>query len=350
MPSPPPSPRNLLLALLLPAVVLVPALAGAAASVIAAEVVERPFPIAIEGLGTARANEAIELRPQITEVVHAIHFEEGRQVRKGAVLVELDDAEAQAGVALARAELVESDGRYRRALELFETRAVSVSDLEQREARRDADRARLSAAQSRLADTRLRAPFSGRVGLRRVSPGSLVGPDTVITTLDDTDPIKLDFAVPETSLSLLERGLPVSARSAAWPDEKFEGKIDSIDTRVDPVSRTVRVRARIPNPDGRLRAGMFLSVLVEREDVRALMIPEQALVPEQSLQYVFVIDANDRIEKREIRIGRRRPGEVEVLDGLVAGERVVAEGTQKARDGEIVRVIETQLPHVATGP
>ena len=134
--------------------------------------------------------------------------------------------------------------------------------------------------------------------MRRVSPGGLVDSDTVITTLDDTDLIKLDFAVPETSLSLLEPGLPVTARSAAWPDDDFSGRIESIDTRVDPVSRTVRVRARIPNPDGRLRAGMFLSVRVVRSDVHVLMIPEQAVVPEHAeVQRALEVDL--RVHERE---------------------------------------------------
>jgi membrane fusion protein (multidrug efflux system) len=324
--------------------------AAAAPGVIAAEAIERPFAIVVEGLGTARANEAIEIRAQIRERIRQIHFEEGQRVRAGTILVELDDRQAAAEVAAARAALVESEGRYRRALELFETNALSESELEQRSARRDADRATLAAAEARLADATLRAPFDGQLGLRRVSPGSLVGPDTVITTLDDTDPIKLDFTVPETSLQLLEPGLAVSAHSAAWPGVEFTGRVESIDTRVDPVSRTVRVRARIPNPEGRLRAGMFLSVRAVRDDVRALLIPEHAIVPEQSRQFTYVIGEDDRLEKREIRTGRRRPGEVEVLDGLAAGERVVVEGTLKARPGDVVEILDLLPPVGANRP
>jgi membrane fusion protein (multidrug efflux system) len=177
------------------------------------------------------------------------------------------------------------------------------------------------------------------VGLRRVSVGALVGPATVITTLDDTDPIKLDFDVPETALGRLAVGLPVVARSAAWPDSAFEGEVASIDTRVDPVSRTVKVRARVPNPRGLLRPGMFLTVNLLRRDVTALMVPEQAIVPEQSEQFVFVVGEDGTVQKRRVATGRRRPGQVEVLTGLEAGETVVAEGTQKVQPGTAVEIV-----------
>ncbi len=310
-------------------------------AVIVAEATISAFPLTVEALGNARANESVEIRPQVVEQVARIRFEEGQQVEAGAVLVELENTEARAAVAAARATLVDSASQLRRAQELFETRAVSASELEQLKARRDADRALLDAAESRLGDTVVRAPFSGRLGLRRISPGSLVGPDTVVTTLDDTGIIKLDFDVPEIVLARLAPGLRVTARSAAWQDDVFEGEVTSVNTRVDPVSRTVTVRARIPNPEFKLRPGMFLTVTLLKDDVTALTIPEQAITPERSRQFVFVVGADDIVEKREIFTGRRRPGEVEVLDGLQAGERVVTEGTQKARPGNPVRVLQT---------
>lgn len=309
--------------------------------VVVATASDAPFPLTVEALGNARANEAVDIRPKVTDRIAAIRFEEGARVEAGAVLVELERSEAVAAVAAARAAFAESSSQLQRAQELERTQVVSASQIEQLTARRDADRAALDAAQSRLEDRTVRAPFAGRLGLRRVSPGSLVGPDTVITTLDDTDTIKLDFAVPEAALARLEAGLAVQARSVAWPEEVFTGLVRSIDTRIDPVSRTVTVRAAIPNPDGKLRPGMFLTVTLLKSEVRALLIPEQAIVPEQSRQFVFVVDASDTVEKREIRTGRRRPGEIEVLDGLSAGERVIAEGTQKARPGSRVRVLDS---------
>lgn len=296
------------------------------------------FPMAIEAPGTARANESVEIRPQISERITAIHFEEGERVEPGRILVELQDSEARADLAAARAALAESESQARRARELSKSRAVAASEVETRLAQRDADRAALAAAEARLAETRVRAPFAGRLGLRRVSVGTLAGPDTVITTLDDTDTIKLDFDVPETALPLLAEGLDVRARSAAWSGEEFHGRVVSIDTRVDPVSRTVTVRALLPNPEQRLRPGMFFTVMLLRDDVAALVVPEQALVPERSRQYVFVVDADGVVEKREVRTGRRRPGQVEIVAGLSEGERVVAEGVQKVQPGRPVAV------------
>lgn len=308
--------------------------------VIAAEVIAVTFPLTVEGLGTARANESIEVHATVAERIREIHFEEGEPVDAGQVLVTLVDTEARAEVASARARQIDSESALRRARELFERKAVSAAELEQLEAQRDADRAALDAAEARLAERVIRAPFAGRVGLRQVSPGSLVGPDTVITTLDDTDPIKLDFDVPETALARLAPGLPIEARSAAWPDTTFAGTVASIDTRVDPLTRSLMVRALIPNPEARLRPGMFMAVTLLRREVQALVVPEQAIVPEQSRQYVLVVDAAGQVEKREIRTGRRRPGQVEVLEGLAAGETVIAEGTQKVRPGQPVRVVE----------
>jgi membrane fusion protein (multidrug efflux system) len=240
--------------------------------------------------------------------------------------------------------------RNKDARELYKTKTVSGSELDQRAAERDADRAALRAAKGALSDTVIQAPFDGRVGLRRASIGSLATPDLVITTLDDTDTIKLDFDVPETALGLLEAGLAIEAQSAAWPDEVFEGRVSVVDTRVDPISRTITVRARIPNADGRLRPGMFLAVTLLRRDVQALMIPEQAIVPEQSKQFVLVVGDDLLVEKREVRTGRRRPGQVEVLSGLAAGEQVIAEGTQKARPGERTRIVgRISLPQLGSG-
>jgi membrane fusion protein (multidrug efflux system) len=307
-----------------------------------------PLPLVVEALGTARANESVEIRSQVTDKVTAIRFEEGASVEAGTVLLELEDSEEKAAVAEARATLLDSESQLRRARALIKTSAVSASELDRRAAQRDADQAVLEAARARLADTRVVAPFAGRVGLRRVSPGSLVTPETVITTLDDTDPIKLDFDVPETHLARLAIGLAVEASSAAWPDETFPGVVVSIDTRVDPVSRTITVRARVPNPDGRLRPGMFLRVALRRDDVEALVVPEQALVREESRQYVLVVGPDAMVERREVRVGRRQPGRVEILEGVVAGERIVAEGTQRARPGHPVEVVgEIELAEVA---
>ncbi|HPF69471.1 MAG TPA: efflux RND transporter periplasmic adaptor subunit [Candidatus Krumholzibacteria bacterium] len=307
--------------------------------VVVARAVEVSFPLTVQALGNARANESVEIRPRISQTVTAIRFDEGQDVAAGDVLVELENAEALAAVAEAKAALADAESKFQRGQELFRLELASAAELEQLEARRDADRAGLAAADARLAETVVRAPFAGRTGLRRVSLGSLVGPTTVITTLDDTDPVKVDFDVPETAIARVAVGLPVEARSAAWPDTVFHGAVMSIDTRIDRVSRTLTVRALVPNPRGLLRPGMFLTVELLRRDVTALVVPEEALVPEQSRQFVLVVGDDGTVERREVTLGRRRPGQVEIVRGLAAGERVVVEGTQKARPGQPVEVV-----------
>ena len=280
-----------------------PALPG----VIVSEAVMLPFPLSAEALGNARANEAVDIRSEITAAMTSIEFEEGQQVQKGDVLLRLEDSEPLADLAAKKAALIDSESQYRRSSELFRTKVVSASQLEQLEARRDADLAAVKAAESRLAHTVIRAPFAGQIGLRRVSVGSIVSPSTVITTLDDTSQIKLDFNVPEVFMARLQRGLTVTAHSAAWPDVLFTGEVISIDTRVDPVSRTITVRALLPNEHGRLRPGMFLTVSLLKEDVVALVIPEESLIPERSKQFVFVAREGNLVERREsLRAGAVR--------------------------------------------
>jgi membrane fusion protein (multidrug efflux system) len=312
---------------------------GQAPGVIVNQAQVRSFPLSAEALGNARANEAIDVRTEITAALKAIYFTEGQRVEKGTILAQLENAQQLAELAAARAALVESSSQLKRSEELFRTNVVAASQLEQLRAEQEADQAAVHAAQSRLEKTIIRAPFSGRLGLRRVSVGSILNTDTVITTLDDTSVIKLDFSVPEVFLANLEPGMQVAAHSAAWPDVVFNGEVAFIDTRVDPVTRTVTVRAVVPNNEERLRPGMFLTVSLLKQEARALTIPEEAVVPEGSRQYVFVVDEAGLAELREIQTGRRRPGELEVLSGLQAGEWVITEGTQKARHGQTVRII-----------
>ncbi len=310
--------------------------------VVVAPVVVQSFPLSAEALGNARANESVDIRPKITATLAEILFQEGQTVETGDVLVKLDNLEQVADLAAAKATLVDSQARYQRSSELFSTKVVAESQLLQDEAKKIADEAMVSVAQARMADTIVRAPFTGRIGLRRVSLGSLVGPGTVITTLDDTDIIKVDFDLPEVYLSRLVPGLTVRARSAAWPDQEFVGSVSSMDTRVDPVSRSIRVRSIVPNKEGYLRPGMFLTVTLLNDSIETLIIPERALIPERSNQYVFVVGADQLAQKREVRIGRRRTGEVEILEGLSAGELVIVDGTQKARGGQLVKILSRQ--------
>jgi membrane fusion protein (multidrug efflux system) len=306
-------------------------------AVVTAPVRSERLSFELEALGTAGANESVNITAKVANQVTAVRFSEGQQVRRGEVLVELDGAQERADLAVAEAALAESRSQFNRSRELYTTKVLSDQQLEQIEATFKANEARVTSARSRVGDTVVRAPFDGRVGLRRVSVGSLISPGTVITTLDDTSTIKLDFTIPETFLSVVKPGLEIAARSVAYPDSTFDGRVSSVDTRIDPATRSVTVRALLPNPQGLLKPGMFLTVRLSRGAVDALLVPEQALVPEQGDVFVFVV-ADGVAEKRRVRIGQRRVGDVQIVEGLAEGELVVTEGTQKLRDGAAVRL------------
>ena len=315
---------------------------GGAAKVVTQRIEMRPLVDEIEALGTAKANESVEIRPRISSLVTRILFEEGQYVEQGDLLIELENSEIVAGLALAEASLSESRSLYNRSKELESTQAISASNLEALLAQVKVDEANVEAARAKLRNTLVRAPFSGRIGLRRVSPGSFVNTDTVITTLDDVSVIKLDFSVPETFVNVVSEDMDIVAHSLVFPDRDFIGTVASIDTRLDPISRAVEVRAVIPNDDGLLKPGMFMTVDLRRDRGDVLLAPEQAIVPEGTRQYVYVV-SDGIAEKRQVRLGRRIPGYVVVADGIAAGDTVITEGTHKVRDGAQVEGSEANV-------
>jgi membrane fusion protein, multidrug efflux system len=326
--------------------------AQAPIQVITAAAEEREIDVGLEAIGTAVSNESVEITSKTTNIVTAIRFRDGESVRAGQVLVELDRETAVADLAAATAAFEESRSQFNRSRELLAAQVVSKAQGEQLEATMKSNEARVAAAQARVSDTYIRAPFNGRVGLRRVSLGALISPGTLITTLDDISLIKVDFAVPEANVGTLRAGQTVSAVTTAYPGRAFEGKVLSSDSRVDPATRSVVVRASLANREGALKPGMFLTVKLSQDRRTALMIREEALVPEQARQFVYVIQGQT-VAKREVTLGRREPGLVEITNGLVAGDRVVVEGTLKLRDGAPVReigAVDPDAPSLSTSP
>jgi len=312
-------------------VLLLAATAAVAASpplpeVVVALVHETQFSDTIEALGTLAANESVELTATVTETVSAIHFDDGDRVEKGQVLVEMTRREEHAQLEEARATVNEARRQYQRikSLEAEGTAARALVDERQREWETAA--ARLAAIESRLADRLIKAPFAGIVGLRDLSVGALVQPGDLITTLDDDSVMKLEFPIPETFLDDVHPGLEVAALTRAFPDRRFSGTVKAIDSRIDPVTRSIRVRALLPNTDRALKPGQLMRVELVKNPRTALTVPEEALLALGQQQSVLIVGADNTIEKRDIRIGTRRPGLVEVLDGLAAGERVVIHG------------------------
>jgi len=307
-------------------------------AVIVTEVAAQNYTDRFTALGTARANESIVVTSRMSSIVTNIAFEEGQRVAAGDLLVELDNAEIRADLSRAQASLKQKRSQFNRSRTLGETRVVSDAELEELEAGVLMAEAEVRGAQARLDNSFIRAPFAGTVGLRHVSLGDLVGPDTTITTLDDTDTIKLAFTIPEAFLSSLVTGMPIEAQTNVYRDHSFVGQLASIDTRIDPVTRSLMVIAKLPNDAGLIRPGMFLTVAVERERENVLLIPEEALVPRQGRQFVYVVEDGKAVE-RQVELGARAPGFAEIRSGLSRGETLVTEGTQKIRDGAAVEII-----------
>lgn len=299
--------------------------------------------VAVEAVGTARANEAVIITSKVRGVITRIAFREGQKVTSGTILVETDSRELQAELEEMRAERDKAQRLYARAKRLLVTRNIPEAQVEELMGELEAAEARVRADEARLADYVIRAPFSGRLGLRRVSLGALIEPGSAITTLDDVTPIKLEFQVPETALGRLARGLLVTARSTALPGRTYIGKVETIDSRVDPVTRSVAVRAELPNDDESLKPGMFLNVtLVVETRSNAVLVPEEAVISTGSGQFVFVVEGGSAV-RTEVKLGQRLPGEVEVLSGLEPGVLVVIGGLQKIRDGVPVQPLAPKV-------
>ena len=290
-----------------------------------------------DALGTAYANEAVTITAKVTGIVKVVNFEEGQLAKRGDVLVELDDREARASLAQSEAELRNAKLLYDRAQQLIKSQNIPQAKVDELLSSYQGVTSKVEAARSRVADLKIMAPFDGRLGLRRISLGSLVGQSTTVTTLDDTSVIKLDFSIPETLLSKVDVGRKVLTRNDVYPNMRFEGIIRTIDSRVDPVTRAIQVRAEVPNAKGLIKPGMLMTVeLPLSERPSAMTITEGSLVPEGSEQYVYKV-VDGRAVKTPVRLGVRARGIVEIVEGLTAEDAVVVGGVQKVRNGIRVR-------------
>ncbi len=300
------------------------------------------FVDSIEAVGTAKSNESVIVTAKVTETVSLVNFYDGQSVEAGEILVELADEEASADFEEARVSQREAQKNFDRISGLVSRGNATRSSLDAAVATLDRAKANAEALEARLSDRLIRAPFAGVLGLRAVSPGMLVRPGDTIATLDDINIIKLDFSIPETYLAALGLGLEVTAASAAYPNQKFTGTITAIDTRVNPDTRAVKVRAEIPNQALLLKPGMLLTTTVIKDRRMSKTIPEEAIVPIKDQLFVYVVAENGRgatVARREIEIGSRRPGFVEVVRGLEVGEQVVTEGTHRVTPGRPVSVV-----------
>jgi len=307
-------------------------------AVIVSEVRVDRFVDRVEALGTLKANESVSVTANETESVSSIYFDDGQRVEAGEILVEMTSAEEHALLEEAQARVAEAERQYERVKSLVAQRSASESLLDERKRDLDTARALLVAIESRLADRLVKAPFAGVLGLRNISPGALVEPGTLITTLDDDSVMKLDFAVPSVFVPDLKLGLGIVAEARAYGNRRFEGEIRSIDSRVDPATRSIQLRALFPNPDRTLKPGVLMQVALLRNPRDALVVPESALLHQGQEHFVMMVGDGDVAERRQVRIGARRLGEVEIVDGLAAGDRVITHGNDKARPGQQIAI------------
>jgi membrane fusion protein, multidrug efflux system len=290
----------------------------------------------VEALGTAQANESVIINAKVTDTVRRVNFEDGDYVEAGTVLVELTNQEEEALLAEARANLDDAQNELRRQQDISSKGLGAARELDVARSRAQAQEARLNTVVARLKDRLIQAPFSGLLGFRQVSPGTLVSSNTPITSIDDVSTIKLDFTVPETFLGTMVPGARIVAQSVSYPDRDFEGIVRTVGSRVDPITRAVTVRAHVENKDRALRPGMLLTVQVVTSQHLALVVPEGAVFQIQNRAYVYRVE--DQVaHQQQIEVGGRRFGVVEVLGGLKEGDMIVTEGIVKLRDGVKVR-------------
>jgi membrane fusion protein (multidrug efflux system) len=299
---------------------------GGVVSVVTHGVETREFTDIVEALGTSRASESVMLTSRVSDTVQRVNFSDGQTVKKGDLLVLLEDAEEQAQLREAQANLKEAESQFDRTRDLVTRGNASTSSLDAQRRNVDEARFRLVAAQARLNDLRILAPFDGVLGLRQISEGALINQSTPITTIDAIDVINLDFSVPERFIATMAPGQEVDAHVEAYPGRLFKGVVKTVASRVDPITRSVIVRAEVQNADHALRPGLLMTVQVISRIWQGLSIPEEAVVPSGGRNYVF-LKVGDIAERREVQLGIRRPGYVEVTEGVQLGDRVVVEGT-----------------------
>jgi membrane fusion protein (multidrug efflux system) len=292
----------------------------------------------IAAIGTVKARESVTITAKVSELVQQVHFDSGDEVRAGAPLITLSDRQQQAALAEAEANADEAERLYRRQGELAAQQLIARAQLDNQRAARDVARARVGQIRAQIADRVIRAPFSGVLGLRQVSPGTLVTPGVAIATLDDLARVYVDFPLPEAQLSMAAPGRAIGGRAAAYPDREFSGVIATIDTRIDPASRAVGVRADLPNPERLLRPGMLINVTMPGATRQALLVPEIAVVQVGRESFLYRLKDDGSVEQIDVTIGARGEGKAEVVAGAKAGDRIVVDGTGKLRPG--AKVVE----------
>lgn len=330
---------------------------GGAVPVEAVSVETTRLPQSITTVGSLRSDESVTLRPEVAGRISAIQFTEGQRVGRGATLVRLDAAVNQAELQQARANHTLAKSKFDRAVDLAKSNFISGQAKDEAENNLKVAEASLALVEARLAKMEIKAPFSGIIGLRSVSVGDYVKEGADLVNLEAIDPLKVDFRVPEVYLRQVQAGQSLQIALDAFPNKSFEGRVLAVNPLLDAAGRSVVIRAQVKNQDASLRPGMFARVrLITKDVAEALVVPEQALVPQGNEQYVFKV-VDNRAVRAKVDVGQRRDGKAEILNGVAAGEMIVTAGQQRLRDGApvVLRNAPAQPPNVdvskgAAGP
>lgn len=300
-------------------------------------------------VGTLKSRESVMLRPEVAGRVASVNFKDGAVVAGGTVLVTFDAAIQEAELQQARANLALAKSSFQRNEELVGKKFLSQQALDSSAATLKVQEAAVQLAEARVAKTKIRAPFKGMLGLRNVSVGDYVKDAQDLVNIEAIDTLLVDFKLPEAYLGRLEKGLSVEVTSDALPGERFAAVLDAIDPLVDEGGRAISSRARLDNAAGKLRPGMFVRVrLLFGERTNVLMVPEQAIVPGAQPAVYRVVEGKAALVK--IKLGVRRAAQVEVLEGLAAGDVVVTAGQLKLREGAAVRAVGEGAPAAPAVP
>ena len=313
-----------------------PGLSGAegfALPVEVAKVEQRTMVNSVQAVGTWRANESVVIRPEIDGRVTRINFSEGARVKKGQLLIGLDDSIYAAELKQAEARLALGRSNYSRATTLKKQGYGSEQERDQTASELQVNQAEVALAEARLEKTNILAPFDGVLGLRLVSQGDYLKTGQDIVTLWDLSQLKVDFRLPEATLSEVQVGQQIALSLDAFPEQRFNGEVHAIDPQIDLNGRSLLVRARIPNESGKLLAGQFARVtLILSRRENTLFVPESALVPQGKQQFVYKVEGGKAVWS-EIVTGQRQGSQVQVTEGLSAGEEVVTAGHLKLQNG-----------------
>ena len=294
------------------------------------------LPQAITAVGSLRSDESITLRPEVAGRIASIQFQEGQRVTKGTTLVRLDAAINQAELQQARANQVLAKSKFDRAVDLAKSKFISGQARDEAENNLKVADAALQLVEARLAKTEIKAPFSGIIGLRSVSVGDYVKEGADLVNLESIDPLKVDFRVPEVYLRQVQAGQPLEISLDAYPNKTFDGRVLAVNPLLDAAGRSVVIRAQVKNQDASLRPGMFTRVrLITKDVTEALVVPEEALVPQGADKFLFKVVDNVAV-RTKVEVGQRRDGKVEIVAGVALGDIVVTAGQQRLRDGVAV--------------